>query len=357
MEIQRIGVATGGGDCAGLNAAIRAVVKTAIRCQGWRVVGVTNGFDGLIWPERCVEMTVDSVRGLLPVGGTVLGTTNRGNPFRYPIEENGRKEKRDFSEQCLRNFKFLNLDALVVIGGEGTLGIARDFSRLGMPIVGLPKTIDHDVSLTETTIGFDTALHIATEAIDRLHTTAESHGRVMIVEVMGRHAGWISLHAGLAGGADVILIPEIPFTVDAVCHKIRQREAEGRRFTIIVVAEGIQLPATDGPEQLTQTMEISHRLGEIIGPMVDKEVRMTVLGHVQRGGSPSPFDRILATRFGSAAVEMVARREFGRMACLRQGKICSVPLEDAVAILNTVDPSSDYVRAARSVGISFGDTP
>ncbi len=208
---------------------------------------------------------------------------------------------------------------------------------------------------TETTIGFDTALHIATEAIDRLHTTAESHGRVMIVEVMGRHVGWIALHAGLAGGADVILIPEIPFTVDAVCEKIRQREAEGRRFTVIVVAEGIQLPVTDGPGSLPPSAEVSHRLGEIIGPMVGKEVRMTVLGHVQRGGSPSPFDRILATRFGSAAVGMVAQGEFGRMACLRGGKICSVSLEEAVGVLNVIDPSSDYVRAARSVGVSFGD--
>jgi phosphofructokinase-like protein len=356
-EIHTIGVANGGGDCAGLNAVIRAVVKTATLRYGWRVVGITNGFDGLIWSERSVEMTLDSVRGLLPLGGTILGTTNRGNPFAYSVEENGSKVTKDFSALCLQNAEKLGLDALVVIGGEGTLGITRDFGHLGMKAVGIPKTIDHDVSATETTLGFDTALHIATEAIDRLHTTAESHGRVMIIEVMGRNTGWIALHSGIAGGADLILIPEIPFYIEHVCQKIRERDSAGRHFTLIVVAEGAKLPPIDANGRpLLQALpgQISHRLGEIIGEMLNREIRITVLGHIQRGGSPTPFDRVLATRFGSAAVDMIECRQFGRMVTLCGGKIDSVSLE-AIQNYRTVDPSCDHVRAARGVGISFGD--
>jgi phosphofructokinase-like protein len=335
------------------------VVKTAILRYGWRVVGITNGFDGLIWPARCVPMTLDTVQGLLPRGGTILGTTNHGNPFSYGVEEGGRKVTRDFSALCVEQGGKLGLDALVVIGGDGTLGIARDLGRLGMRVVGVPKTIDLDVSGTESTVGFDTALHVATEAIDRLHTTAESHNRVMVVEVMGRTAGWVALHSGLAGGADVILIPEIPFRIEHICAKIRERDAAGRKFSIVVVAEGAKLPADAAGPLLSQPGppglpgQTGYRVGEAIGRAVDKEVRITVLGHVQRGGSPSPFDRVLATRFGCAATELIAQGGFGHMVCLRGGRIESVPLEDVTCRL--VDPSCEHVRVARSMGISFGD--
>lgn len=359
-NIRAIAVANGGGDCPGLNAVIRAVVKTAIRNYGWRVLGITNGFDGLIWPERSLELTLDSVSGILPRGGTILGTTNRGNPFAYCLEETGQAVTRDFSGQCLENWKRLQLDALVVIGGDGTLRIANDFLNRGMNVVGVPKTIDNDLSATEVTFGFDTALHVATDAIDRLHTTAESHHRVMVIEVMGRDTGWIALHAGLAGGADVILIPEIPFTIENICEAIRQRELSGRKFSLVVVAEGARVPKKDARGKLIPTAtpgNVASTIAYSLRESLRKEVRVTVLGHVQRGGSPSPFDRILATRFGVRAVDLVARGEFGRMVCLRAGKIESVSLEEAIGVCKTVDPNGDHVRAARAVGITFGDRP
>jgi 6-phosphofructokinase 1 len=359
-NIRAIAVANGGGDCPGLNAVIRAVVKTAILDYGWRVLGITNGFDGLIWPERSLELTLDSVSGILPRGGTILGTTNRGNPFAYCLEEIGQTVTRDFSGQCLESWKRLQLDALVVIGGDGTLRIGNDFSNRGMNVVSVPKTIDNDLSATEVTFGFDTALHVATDAIDRLHTTAESHHRVMVIEVMGRDTGWIALHAGLAGGADVILIPEIPFTIENICQAIRQRELSGRKFSLVVVAEGARLPKTDARGKLVPTAtpgNVGSTIAYSLRESLRKEVRVTVLGHVQRGGSPSPFDRILATRFGVCAVDLVARGEFGRMVCLRAGKIESVSLEEAVGVRKTVDPNGDHVRAARAVGITFGDRP
>jgi len=357
-NIRRIGLCTGGGDCPGLNAVIRGVVKTAVNDYGWRVTGVTNGFDGLIWPERAVEMTLASVRGILPRGGTILGTTNRGNPFAYVVEENGQKVTKDFSKQCLENMKLLKIDALVVIGGDGSLHIANEFFKRGMNVVGVPKTIDNDLSATEVTFGFDTALHVVTDAIDRLHTTAESHGRVMVIEVMGRDAGWIALHAGMAGGADVILIPEIPFTIENICERIRQRELHGGKFSLIVVAEGIKLPEKDALGKPFPPPKSGHMGGMIaysVGEFLKKETRVTVLGHIQRGGSPSPFDRILGTRFGVCAADLVARGEFGKMVCLRCAKIDTVTLDEAVGVLKTVDPAGDHVRAARAVGISFGD--
>jgi 6-phosphofructokinase 1 len=356
--IRRIGLCTGGGDCPGLNAVIRGVVKAAINDYAWRVTGVTNGFDGLIWPERSVEMTLDTVRGILPRGGTILGTTNRGNPFAYVVEEGGQKVTKDFSPQCFENMKLLKLDALVVIGGDGTLRIAGEFFKRGMNVVGVPKTIDNDLSATEVTFGFDTALHVVTDAIDRLHTTAESHGRVMVIEVMGRDAGWIALHAGIAGGVDVILIPEIPFSIENICEKIRQRELSGGKFSLIVVAEGIHLPEKDAlgkPFPPPKPGNMGGMIAYSVGEYLKKETRVTVLGHIQRGGSPSPFDRILGTRFGVCATELVARGEFGRMVCLRCGKIDSVTLDEAVGMHKAVDPNGDHVRAARAVGISFGD--
>jgi ATP-dependent phosphofructokinase / diphosphate-dependent phosphofructokinase len=352
--IRTIGVANGGGDAPGLNAVIRGVVKAAIGSHGWRVVGITSGFDGLIWPERCRELTFDAVRGILPQGGTILGTTNRGNPFAYAVEQNGKTETHDYSSRCIENLRKLELDAVVVIGGDGTLAMARDFFRLGMPVVGVPKTIDNDLDATEFTFGFDTALGVATDAIDRLHTTAESHNRVMVLEVMGRDAGWIALHAGIAGGADVILIPEIPFTLAGIGAKIERRRWKGRPFSIVVVAEGVKLP--EGfPGAPSRPGLVGQAVAEAIRQHTGTETRTTVLGHIQRGGSPSPFDRILGTRFGVAAVELAARGEFGRMVCLRDGRIESVTLDQAVGTYKRVDSASDYVTAARGVGISFGE--
>jgi phosphofructokinase-like protein len=356
--IQTIGVANGGGDAPGLNAVIRGVVKCAIGRFAWRVVGIRNGFESLIWPEGCVPLTRETVSGILPRGGTILGTTNRENPFGYKQLVQGKETTTDYSGLCLENARKIGLDALVVIGGDGTLRIARDFARRGLHLVGVPKTIDNDLSSTETTFGFDTALHVATEAIDRLHTTAESHHRVMFVEVMGRNAGWIALHAGIAGGADVILIPEIPFRFEAICRAVRAREEKGKTFSLIVVAEGVALPEKDPmgkPIPPVGPGNISNAIAFTLREMLQRESRVTVLGHVQRGGSPSPFDRILATRFGVAAVELIDRREFGRMVCLRAGKIASVPLEEAVEKIKFVDPQGEMVRVARSVGITFGD--
>lgn len=356
--IRTIGICNGGGDCSGLNAVIRGVVKVAINEYRWRVIGVTNGFDGLIWPEQSRELTLESVRGILPRGGTLLGTTNRGNPFAYRTLENGKEVVRDYSRRCLENLALLGLDALVVIGGDGTLRIARDFHRLGMNVVGVPKTIDNDLSATEVTFGFDTALHVATDAIDRLHTTAESHHRIILLEVMGRDAGWIALQAGLAGGADVILIPEIPFTLENVCAHLRRRELSGHTFSIIVAAEGISTPARDAfgnPLPPARPGHVGLAIAEAVSARLDKESRVTVLGHIQRGGSPSPFDRVLATRFGVCAADLVARGGFGRMVCLQAGRIESVPLEQAVGVCKRVDPEGDHVRVARGVGITFGD--
>ena len=357
-NIRTIGVSTGGGDAPGLNAVIRGLVKAAINDYGWRVMGIVDGFDGLIWPERAREITEKNVSGILPRGGTILGTTNRGNPFKYQVDENGQSVIKDFSKVCMDNMGRLRIDALCVIGGDGTLSIANDFFKLGMKVVGVPKTIDNDLSATEVTFGFDTAIQVATEALDRLHTTAESHHRVMVMEVMGRDAGWIALHAGIAGGAHIILVPEIPFTIEALCEKIRQREMMGRKFSLIVVAEGVKLPEKDAlgkPIPPAKPGAVGNTIAYAIREDMNKEVRVTVLGHIQRGGTPSPFDRILATRFGVAAADCIARGEFGHMVCLQSQKIVSVPLQEAIGVYKTIDPKSDIVRAARGVGVSFGD--
>lgn len=356
--VHTIAVVNGGGDAPGINAVIRAVVRSATGVHGMRVIGIGNGFDGLIWPEGAKELIEDSVSGILPRGGTILGTTNRGNPFGYHTRENGKEVVRDYSALCIENARRLGIEAFVVIGGDGTQHIGRDFVRRGLNIVGVPKTIDNDLDATEVTFGFDTALLVATEAIDRLHTTAESHHRVMLIEVMGRDAGWIALHSGIAGGAHVILIPEIPFRFEALCDAIRAREVRGKRFSLVVVAEGVKLPATDpngkpvppaGPGGVANTIAFTLR------EMLQKEIRVTVLGHVQRGGSPTPFDRILATRMGVHATDLVARGEFNRMVCLRAGKIECVPLDEALARMKYVDPASEIVHAARAVGTTFGD--
>ncbi len=331
----RIGILTGGGDCPGLNAVIRAITRKGIQ-EGDNILGILHGWKGMLTGQH-EELTLRAVSGLIHRGGTIL-FTSRTNPFK---EERG-------GEKVMATFKRLNLDALIAIGGEDTLGVASKLHKMGMPVVGVPKTIDNDLSGTEVTFGFDTAVTIATEAIDRLHTTAESHDRVMVVEVMGRHAGWIATHAGLAGGADVILIPERPFVLDEVAELIITRHARGKNFSIVVAAEGARLK-TEGKEgQVTQTSELDEfghvRLGGI-GQYLAKELtartgfdsRVTVLGHVQRGGSPTAHDRILATLFGVKAHDLVREGKFGMMAALVCGKIGAVPIEEAVRELKTVD--------------------
>jgi len=352
-EIRGIGISTGGGDAPGLNAVIRAAVKSAILKYKWKVIGISDGFDGLIWPEKSRELTLKDVSGILPRGGTILGTSSRGNPFHYKTVENGEEVTRDISEEVISNAQRLGIDAVISIGGDGSQLIAQQLFERGMKIVGVPKTIDNDVSATETTFGFDTALATATDAIDKIHTTAESHHRVMVVEVMGRDVGWIALEAGIAGGAHVILIPEIRFTMQRLSELIHERESQGKYFTIVVVAEGVRLP----PElkRLTRGGSVGTVVGDAIALMTHKEVRVSVLGHIQRGGSPSAFDRILGTRFGVAAVELVAQGKFGQMVCLRNAAIGNVNIADAIGNLKRVEPGGELVRTARAIGICLGD--
>ncbi len=364
-SIQTIGILTGGGDCPGLNAVIRAVVKAATGQHGWKVLGIADGYDGLIWPEKIRPLGTEEIAGILPRGGTILGSSNRGNPFSYPVQENGVKVIKDFSPVLLENLRKSGIDALVVVGGDGTQKIALELARRGVLLVGVPKTIDNDLSSTEITFGFDTALRTATEAIDKLHTTAESHHRVMLVEVMGRDAGWIALHSGIAGGAHVILIPEVPFSLHKVCDKILERSGAGRHFSIVVVAEGCHTMDGEPIVKLSKEAQerrqspragaVANTLGELIAHHTRREARVTVLGHIQRGGSPSPFDRVLSCRLGVAAVDLVARGEFGRMVCLRGDTIQSTPLEEAVGALKTVSPQGELIKTALALGISFGN--
>ena len=351
-NIRCIGIATGGGDAPGLNAVIRAATRAAILKYKWKVIGIPDGFDGLIWPEKSFELTLKEVSGILPRGGTILGTTSRGNPFQYKTGEN-RGEVRDISDQVIANTGKLGIDAIISIGGDGSQKIGHELFLKGMKIVGVPKTIDNDLSATDVTFGFDTALHTATDAIDKIHTTAASHRRVMVVEVMGRDCGWIALEAGIAGGAHIILIPEIPFTIKRVCEQIGERENVGRRFTIVVVAEGVKLPPD--LKENRRASGVGNLIGNAIATGANKEVRISVLGHIQRGGSPSPFDRILATRFGVAAVDLIAAGGFGMMVALRGESIVSVDLAHAIGHLKSVDPQAEMVRTARAIGIGFGD--
>src|SRR6266567_752744 len=352
-DIRCIGIATGGGDAPGLNAVIRAATKAAILKHQWKVIGIPDGFDGLIWPEKSFELTLDRVSGILPRGGTILGTTNRGNPFSYKTEENGQEVVRDISDEIIANAKKLGIDAIITIGGDGSQKIGYELFQKGMKLVGVPKTIDNDLSATETTFGFDTALHTVTDAIDKIHTTAASHHRVMVVEVMGRDCGWIALEAGIAGGAHIILIPEIPFTIKRVCEQIGGRENVGRRFTIVVVAEGVKLPLE--LKENRRASPVGNLLGNAIATGANKEVRISVLGHIQRGGSPSPFDRILATRFGVAAVDLIAEGAFGKMVALRASSIVAVDMAKAIGHLKAVRPDGELVHTARAIGIGFGD--
>jgi 6-phosphofructokinase 1 len=358
-SVKRIGLLTGGGDAPGLNAVIRAVVKSAAH-HGLKTIGLEDSFDGLIEPDRCRVLAPRDVTGILRIGGTILGTTNRGNPFAYPIETTG--GTRDYSDRCVEMFHELKLDALVVIGGDGTLSIAHQFAQRGIPLVGVPKTIDNDIVETTNTFGFDTAVSFATDAIDRLHTTAEAHHRVMVVEVMGRYAGWIALYAGVAGGADVILIPEIPFDLTKVARRIAERESYGARFSIVVVAEGAKPVGGKVSVIKEASGEYVERLGGIaavvaseLEQLTGKETRFVVLGHLQRGGAPTSFDRILATRFGARAVELLLERQFGTMVAFHPPDIVAVPLEKIVGRTKQVPVNFDVVRTARAMGITLGD--
>lgn len=345
MSKSRIGILTGGGDCPGLNALIRAVTKSAIHFYGMEVVGFQDGFEGLV-EDRTMPLTYDSVSNIIAMGGTILGTSSKGKLF-----QPGRSRAPD----ALRTFRKHRLDGLLCVGGDGTLTIAHFLHRRGIPIIGIPKTIDNDVPHTDRSFGFDTAGAVAAEAVDRLHTTAASHHRVMILEVMGRHTGWIALHAGLAGGGDIILIPEIPFSLKEVCEVVTRRSRRGRRFSLIVIAEGAY------PKGGSPVMH-ARRLGGI-GPLLAQQLeeklglesRATVLGHLQRGGTPTPFDRVLATQFGHAAVMLAAKGRYGRMVRLKDGAISAIGLAQVAGRPRAVPLNSPLIAAARAVGTSLGE--
>lgn len=362
-KVKRIGILTGGGDCPGLNAVIRAVVHTAERDFGVEVYGIRDGFGGLI-NKNVHPLSRKDVSGILPRGGTILGTSNRDNPFDYPVtDKSGKTEYQDVSDQVIRTVEYNDLDAVITVGGDGTQYMAnRLYEEHGIPVVGVPKTIDNDIDGTDVTFGFDTALTIATTSIDKLHSTAESHHRIMVIEVMGRYAGWIALEAGLAGGGDVILIPEIPFRMDKIAEKIAERAKRGKRFSLVVVAEGAKEEGGDvivarkvaDPHDPVRLGGISQYVGNRIEDITGIETRYTILGHVQRGGSPSPFDRILGTRFGYHAVETVMQGKFGHLVGLRGKEIKTTTIKKAIEVPRRVDPQSDLVKTAKAVGTNFG---
>jgi ATP-dependent phosphofructokinase / diphosphate-dependent phosphofructokinase len=351
---KQIGILTGGGDAPGLNAAIRAVVRTAIGEFGMKCIGIEDSFEGILGETHTMNLALKSVSGILPRGGTILGTRNRGS-FVKMVDG-----KPAFTEmpigEALANLDILGIEALVAIGGEGTLAIAEQFHKRGFPVIGVPKTIDNDLAATELTFGFMTAIDIATEALDRLHTTAASHDRVMVLEVMGRNTGWIALHAGLAGSADVILIPEIPYSFESIVRKVQARENSGSRFTNIVVAEGAFEAGKSEIYQDNEAMRLGGvgvYIGQQIQKLTGKETRTVVLGHLQRGGSPNAFDRMLGTNFGACAVRALANGEAGKMVALQAGTIVTVPLSEACANIKTVPIDGQLVRTARDIGISF----
>lgn len=362
-KVMRIAINTGGGDAPGLNAVIEAVVLSAYN-RNWEVYGIKNGYAGLLNTDDIIRLTPDNVRHISNIGGTILGTTNKGNPFQMPIKNMaGEIEIRDVSDKVVENFKRLRLDCLIAVGGDGSLKIAHDFYKKGIPVIGVPKTIDNDLGGTVITFGFDTAVNIATEAIDRLHSTAKSHDRVMVVEVMGRHTGWIALNSGISGAADVILIPEIPFDVEKVCDHIMGLDLHGQHYAIVVAAEGA---APIGGRQIDKGKGETGRQDVVlggIGEFVSKEIakrtgkdtRALVLGHLQRGGSPTTFDRLLALRFGAAAVRMIEKKNFGVMIALDPPDVKAVPLEKVVGSTKRVPADGDTVKTAREIGICFGD--
>jgi len=360
--IKRIGISTGGGDCPGLNAVIRAVVYTAITKYGWEVIGILDSFTGLIYPDQIRNLTLDDVKDILHKGGTIIGTTNRGNPFAWEKKNKGGSvEIVDYSDRVMENFEHLGLDALIVVGGDGTMKIAQKFFEKGMPVVGVPKTIDNDLSATDTTFGFDSAVRTATEVLDKLRSTAESHHRVMVVEMMGRHSGWIALYSGIAGAAHIILIPEIPFDINVVGRRLKQRVEGGDKYSIVVVAEGAVPKAGEisavgkSPDGTVHLGGIGLKVGKALEELTGLETRVLVVGHIQRGGSPTEFDRILASRYGEASVELIANGEFGKMVALRGTAIKGVPITEALAETKKVYANGTLVKVARSLGICFGD--
>lgn len=364
QKIKKIALLTGGGDCPGLNAVIRAVTKAAILNYGIEVIGYKFGYRGL-YKNDFIPLTLDSVSGILNRGGTILYSSNKDNLFDYQVEENGMLVRKDVSDVAVENLKKEGVDVLVVIGGDGTLTSARDFSRKGIKVIGVPKTIDNDLASTDVTFGFNTAIDVVTEALDRLHTTAESHHRIMLCEVMGRNAGWIALEAGIAGSADAILIPEIPYDTNKIVEKVKEREVHGKNFTIVVVAEGakpkygevvVSKIVKDSPDPI-RLGGIGNKLAEDLEGLIgDHEIRCTVLGHTQRGGNTSTYDRILSTRYGVAAVELIREGKFGHMVCLKGDMISSDTLENVIGQkTKLVNPEGELVQIAKKIGITFAE--
>lgn len=359
----RLGVLTGGGDCPGLNALIRGVVKRGVHELGWEFVGIENGYQGLVEPDMAFPLDLDRTRGILPKGGTILGTSNKANPFRYAVKEGGAYVEKDLSARVHARFKELQLDGLIAIGGDGTLQIAHGLAQQGLKVVGCPKTIDNDLEGTDQTFGFDTARAIVTEAIDRLHSTAESHDRVMVVEIMGRNAGFLTLHSGIAGGADVILIPEIPYRIPPIVEKMRRRARRRRAFSIIAIAEGARpeggdVAVADSAESIPGRGVVrlggaGKALADVLAEHVEAEIRVTVLGHLQRGGSPSAADRLLATRYGCAVLDLARDGRWDHMVALKGDQIVDVSLSLSRKE-RKVDPDGELVRMARAMGTSFG---
>lgn len=359
----KICINTGGGDAPGLNAVIEAVTMAAYNRQ-WEVYGIKSGYTGLLNTDEIIPLTPERVDGIASIGGTILGTTNKGNPFMMPVTNAaGEVELRDLSDRVMENFNRLRFDALVAVGGDGSLEIAHRFAEKGMPVIGVPKTIDNDMGGTVITFGFDTAVSVATEAIDRLHSTAKSHDRIMVVEVMGRNAGFIALNSGISGNADVILIPEIPFDIDKICDKIMENELHGHRYAIVVAAEGalpkggdvIAKGSGEAGRQHVVLGGVAEYLAREISQRTGKDARSMVLGHLQRGGSPSTFDRLLSLRFGAAAVRAIEKGQFNHMVALRSPDIAMVPLGDALGMQKRVLVDGDTVLTARDLGICFGD--
>lgn len=358
---KRVCILTGGGDAPGLNAVVRAFVKSALE-YGIEVYGSEDGFEGLIQSGKLVKLKRESVRGILPKGGSILGCSNRANPFAYPtFDKRGRRRDVDVSAQVLERIQKHEIEALVMVGGDGTMSHAQSMMELGIPVVGVPKTIDNDLAATDFTFGFDTAVGTATWAIDALHSTAESHDRVMVVELMGRYAGWIALHAGIAGGADAIAIPEIPYDVDRIADRIKERAARGTTFSIVVVGEGAKpkggtlATLTKGRKgHLERLGGAGAQMASLLSDRLTHELRVTVLGHLQRGGSPSSFDRLLGTRFGVAAAGLVRDGKMGRMVALRGNKVIHVPIEQALAEAKLVPPTGELIETAKAIGIEVG---
>lgn len=358
---KRIGLLTGGGDCPGLNAVISAVIKVAHNECDMQVIGFLDGYEGLV-ENRFRELSLNDASGILAQGGTILGTSNRANPFRFPVLQDEEYIYLDRSSQAVRNFESLGLDVLIAIGGDGTMAASAGMLEKGIPVIGVPKTIDNDLFGTDVTFGFDSAVSTATDAIDRIHTTAQSHHRVMIIEVMGRNAGWLALYSGLAGGGDIILMPEFPYDIEAVCDKVKSRNARGKLFSIVVVGEGAR--AAGGERVIRQIVKnspdairlggISHQVAAQIEGLIEIECRVTILGHLLRGGSPTPFDRVLATRFGVEAVQMAARQEYGRMVVLRGTELDSVSIKEVGGRQRILTPDHPLLATAMSMGVSLG---